>query len=199
MGTVAVRVVVGPRGPVNRHPGGVRLGVEGACHEHPRYEAALSRSWSWLFSLQLSTSVGAKYAPTPVFTMRACDAIICKPAPLKQTNLGAGIWEGGGCTRGGVRLVRVHSLRGVAVTLEERAPRLVGLVPVARRLSVVHGIRVVAHHREAHGSAQPQRTPIVNNRPSHPPFPLKRDTAPQKSSLPSTRRSSELPSCRTND
>eukprot|EP00961_Rhodomonas_salina_P106277 1431342-Rhodomonas_salina.4 len=62
-------VVVRPRVPVSRHPGGVRLGVGGA--------------------------------------------------------------------RRRVRLVRVHRHGGVAVGLEERAPRLVGLVPVARRLGVV--------------------------------------------------------------
>eukprot|EP00285_Hemiselmis_virescens_P002237 CAMPEP_0173415958 /NCGR_PEP_ID=MMETSP1356-20130122/85129_1 /TAXON_ID=77927 ORGANISM="Hemiselmis virescens, Strain PCC157" /NCGR_SAMPLE_ID=MMETSP1356 /ASSEMBLY_ACC=CAM_ASM_000847 /LENGTH=146 /DNA_ID=CAMNT_0014378247 /DNA_START=271 /DNA_END=712 /DNA_ORIENTATION=+ len=73
---VSVDVVVGPRGPVDGHPRGVRLGVERA--------------------------------------------------------------------RGGVRLVGVDGHRGVALTLEVRAPGLVSLVPVAAHAGVIHGVGVVA-------------------------------------------------------
>ena len=77
-----MRVVVGPGLPAGGHPGGVRLGVEGA--------------------------------------------------------------------RGGIGLVRRNRDSGVAVTLEERTPRLIGLVPVARGSGVVSGVRVVAEDLRRH-------------------------------------------------
>ena len=70
--------------------------------------------------------------------------------------MGLGV-EGSG---GGIRLVGVDGHSRVAIGLEERAPWLVGLVPVAGGLGVVHGVRVVAEEVDG-GEDHPERSKSV--------------------------------------